>query len=391
MFSSVLQTESFSRLFVDGSPGDPYFPELRRYYAVVPLQDIPDDWADWLDVNARDATDKGKVPNAIRETLNDRPEWFAAFNRGLTLVAKQVEYDNKTRELTVRFDDRRYHGVMDGGHTLKAILDSREGSGDSEQVGHCNVEIFTGLDEEEIPAVVEARNTSKQVASKSLTNLQGRFEGLKEAVYPFADEISWFENDDGNMDVREVIGILTAIDPSHGDTLPVIAYSGKEQCLKLFREKNEQYQKLYGIAPEALRIWDAIQYYLPDQYNKKGPEPGTGGKFGRLTGVTQSQRKPKRLPFIDKFTEYSTPNGYLYPVLSAFRAMLVERDGRWEWGNGIDPIQFIKEGKAADIFIASVRESINAYRNPNRTGKDSQTWNAAYMKARIMYLESASR
>ncbi len=383
----VLPIKSFARLFVEQPSTDPSSAQLRRYYAVVPVKDIPLGWVDWLEVNAREATDKGKVPHAIRETLTDKPEWFAAFNRGLTVVAKQVEYDNKASELTLRFDDRRYHGVLDGGHTLKAILGSREETGDLPQAGYCNVEIFTGLDEDEIPAVVEARNTSKQVASKSLTNLQGRFEDLKDALGAFERKISWFENDEGDMDVRELIGILTALDPSHGSTPPVVAYSGKEQCLKLFREKTAAYEKLYGISRDALQIWDAIQFYLPGHYNQRGPEPGTSGKFGRLTGVTQSPKKPKELPFIDKSTEYNTPTGYIYPVLSAFRAMLVEENGQWTWGKGINPVQLIKDGVAADIFIGSVRHSIDTYRNPNRTGKDNQAWTSAFQAARIMYLE----
>ena len=389
MFTCTLPTKTFSRLYAEQPSGTASSIELRRYYAVVPVRSIPKELVGWLEVNAREATDKGKVPHAIRETLTDKPEWFAAFNRGLTVVAKQVEYDNKVQTLTLKFDDKLYHGVLDGGHTLKAILDAREGLEGEEQQGYCNVEIFTGLAEEEIPAVVEARNTSKQVASKSLTNLQGMFDPLKQALgQSFTQKISWFENDDGDIDVREVIAILTALDPDFGPTPPVVAYSGKEQCLKLFRQRSDAYAKLYGIARDALMMWDAIQYYLPGQYNQKGPEPGVSGKFGRLTKVSQSPMKPKHLPFIDKSTEYFTPTGYLYPVLSAFRAMLVKEHGMWAWGKGIDPIRLIREeGAAADIFIRSVRESINNYRNPNRTGKDSQAWTSAYQAARIMYLE----
>ena len=237
MYNCVLPTKSFSRLFAEQPVGSESTPQLRRYYAVVPVKDIPFEWANWLEVNAREATDKGKVPHAIRETLTDKPEWFAAFNRGLTVVAKQVHYDNKTLNLTLRFDDPLYHGLLDGGHTLKAILDAREDLGDSQQVGLCNVEVFTGLAEDEIPAVVEARNTSKQVASKSLTNLQGMFDDLKHAVGPsFAKEISWFENDDGDMDVRELIGILTALDPSHGSTPPIVAYGKSQPLMGSFTE-----------------------------------------------------------------------------------------------------------------------------------------------------------
>ena len=86
-------------------------------------------------------------------------------------------------------------------------------------------------------------------------------------------------------------------------------------------------------------------------------------------------------------TEYDIPTGYIYPILSSFRAMLVEENGKWTWGKGVDPIQLIKDGIAANIFISSVRESINNHHNPNRTGKDGQAWTSAYQAARIHYLE----
>lgn len=374
---------SLSRLYVSPDKGP-----LRRYYGVVLTSDIPQDWLQWLDVNARSYSVKGKVPNAIRYTLNEKAEWFSEYNRGITIVASNIKWDNKSNLLTVEFDDPKYHGVLDGGHTLSAILDNRENS--DEQTGLCNLEIFTNLDETEIPDVVEARNTSKQVASQSLLNLEGSFDSLKKALGSKASLISWRENEEAEFDVREVIGILTALDATSftGNNHPIPAYSGKEACLKRFDERKDDYRKLYQIAGDALEIWDAVQYWLPSQYNVKGPEPGAQGKFGRLTGVkTLKGKKPKSLPFIGKTTEYDIPTGYIYPILSSFRAMLEENNGRWVWGKGVDPIQLIEDGVAADIFISSVRESINSHRNPNRTGKDTQAWTSAYQAARIKYLE----
>ena len=207
-----------------------------------------------------------------------------------------------------------------------------------------------------------------------------------------AKRISWRENEEeGEFDVREVIGILTALDASsypHGSSIhPITAYSGKEACLKRFKESRSVYEKLYGIASDALEMWDWIQYYLPGQYNDKGPEPGTSGKFGGLTGIKTLPNKPKKLPFARKTTEYDTPSGYIYPVIGSFRAMLEEKNGIWTWGKGINPLKLIQDGVAADIFINSVRVSIGVHRNPNRTGKDSQAWTSAYQQARIAYLE----
>lgn len=387
MYRCVLSTKSFSRLFASDNKG-----KLRRYYCVVPLSEIPRDWSDWLEVNARESSARGRVPNAIRSTLTDKPEWFAEYNRGLTIVASTVEWDNKTNRLTLAFDDRNYHGVLDGGHTLRAILDDRDESGQNPESSYCNIEIFTDLDEGEIPGVVEARNTSKQVASKSLLNLEGSFDDLKSALGPQrADLINWKENEEHVFDVRELISILTALDADSytNNAHPIIAYSGKEACLKRFASEDHKpsYEKLYDIANDALEIWDGIQYWLPGHYNDKGPEPGTTGKFGRLKGVKWTPKKRKDLPFIQKSTEYDIPTGYIYPILSSFRSMLVEENGKWTWGKGVDPSQLIKDGIAANIFISSVRESINNHHNPNRTGKDGQAWTSAYQAARIHYLE----
>ena len=387
MYKCALEARSFSRLHIDPPPGSPPKSALRRYYAVVPIEDIPEKWEDWLEVNARDTSDKGKVPKAIRTTLSEKPEWFAAYNRGLTVVASQINWDNKNNTLTLRFDKPEYHGVLDGGHTLRAIIDERSRLEGDALEGYCNIEIFTGLDESEIPSVVEARNTSKQVASKSLMNLDGSFEGLKKAIGETANLIAWKENEDGQFDVREVVGILTALDPTaaSGGTQPIRAYSGKEACLKRFRDNPATFVNLFEIASDALEMWDWIQYHLPGHYNER-----VSGKFGALTGVQYTPKKPKELPFIGKTTDYHTPTGYIYPVLSAFRAMLVGReDGKWVWGQGISPIELIKAGTAADIFIASVRESINNYRNANRTGKDSQAWTSAYQAALILHLQHA--
>ena len=388
MYTCTLFPETFSRLFAQPATNNGG-QDLRRYYAVVPVEQIPNHWAGWLEVNARDSSDKGKVPKAIRQTLNEKPEWFATYNRGLTIVASKIDFDNKKKVLTLGFDDHEFHGVLDGGHTLRAILDER--SDESEQEGYCNLEIFTGLENGEIPGVVEARNTSKQVASKSLLNLEGAFENLKNAIGKEKEAlIIWKENEEGQLDVRELIGILTALDPStlEESTQPVMAYSGKESCLKRFREKNALYQKLYGIAGDALEIWDAIQYWMPVHYNKKGVSPGSSGRFGGLKGVKQTpKKKPKELPFIKKTTDLNIPTGYIYPILSAFRAMLVESKGGWIWGKNINPIEMIENGVAAEIFRDSVRHSHSNYRNPNRTGKDAQAWTSAYQAARIKYLE----
>ncbi len=98
---------------------------IHTYTCIVPVGEIPEAFTDWLEVNARESSLSGRVPKAIRQTLDEEPEHFVAFNRGLAIVAATVIYNNKANEVNITFEDQALHGVLDGGHTLAVILDQR--------------------------------------------------------------------------------------------------------------------------------------------------------------------------------------------------------------------------------------------------------------------------
>ncbi len=358
---------------------------IRTYNAVVPVRAIPEAFLEWMGVNAREPSLGGRVPKAIRDTLDNKPDWFVAYNRGLALLAAEVNYDNKNQQMTVVFDDKTQHGVFDGGHTLKVILDRRaDGQADEGDEAHCRLEIMTGVPPDVITEVVEARNTSRQVASKSLLNLDGRFKPLKATLGPTLTKlISWKENEDAPIDVREVIALLTALDRTHYDDTrhPMVAYSGREACLKHFEASTECYAKLYPVARDILKLWQEIQATVPGQYNAN-----EGGRFGRLKGC-EPLRHERELPVLGSSTEYSFPNGYLYPIVAAFRSMLVETSGVYNWGKGLDPCNLVRSGLAAKIFSGPIVNSIRDYHNPNKTGKDTNVWALAYQLAENYYLK----
>lgn len=361
---------------------------IRTYNAVVPVDAIPNQFEDWLGVNAREASLSGRVPREIRATLDEDPNVFVAFNRGLAVIAKEVTYDNQTHEITLFFEDTEEHGVLDGGHTLKVLLERRrsqaDDANDNSNVPHCRLEIMTGVPQDMITPLVEARNTSRQVASKSLMNLGGKFEDLKKALGPsIADVVSWRENEDGQVDVREVIALLTALDATHYDDIhhPIFAYTGKESCLKHFEASPDCYEKLYPVARDIVSLWDEIQAVVPDQYNKE-----EAGRFGGLKAC-EPLKSPRRLPIRGGQTHHPFPSGYLYPLVAAFRAMIEQQnDGTYTWGKKIDPIKLVNDGLAGRIFSGAIVPSAKTYRNPNRTGKDTAVWGLAYQMAENYFL-----
>ena len=363
---------------------------IKTYNCIVPVTEIPDEFLNWMEVNAREPSLTGHVPNAIRRTLNESPDYFVAYNRGLAILADSVDYDNQTRLLNLVFKDKERHGIFDGGHTLKVILDemnnesSENGDGDQPQA-FCRIEILTGVPEEMITSIVDARNTSKQVASKSLYDLEGSFDELKTVLgKDISKLISWHENEEGPIDVRDLIALLTTFDKiGYSDVNhPLIAYSSKEACLKRFHSDPNSYKKIYPVAKDILKIWEMIQLCVPDQYNREREQQG---RFGKLTGC-KLLKKPRELAVLETTTMYEFPNGYVYPIVAAFRSMLIENDGVYSWGKGVNPSKLVKEGLAAKIFNASIVNSIKTVHNPNRTGKDSNVWGFAYQIAENNYL-----
>lgn len=361
----------------------------RDYFAIVNVDDLPDLSA-WRRINVRDPKMTGAVPNKIRDSIRDNPTLFAFLNRGIVVSVESVQFDNKTNKLTLGLRDQELHGLLDGGHTYNIALDEREAL---EEPQFIKLEVLEGFKSEDIPQLVDARNTSNQVRDQSLMNLGGEFDKLKKALAKekYADQIAYKEFEvmaDGEpkpIDVRDVIAILTAFDRDNFDdkTHPINAYRSKAACLQHFKDHSKSYQKIYPIAPDILELYDLIQLHLPDLYNKV-----RGGKFGHLTGVTTYKGKHKaKLDFINVHSKYGVPSGFTYPILGGFRALLEEKGGRYVWGKGLDPKALLKNGLGETLADTIGNFALDA-RNPSKTGKSPLVWQACYQAARVEFLEA---
>jgi AIPR protein len=361
----------------------------RDYFAMVEIGKLPD-LSGWRKINVRDPKLTGAVPEAIRASVRDNQDLFAFMNRGIVLSVESVQFDNKTNQLTLGFRDPVLHGLLDGGHTYNIVMEEKDAL---EFPQYVRVEVLEGFKPEDIPHLVDARNTSNQVRDQSLMNLSGEFDKLKKALSraPYADLIAYKEyetlpNDEPKpIDVRDVIAILTAFEREHFDdkSHPINAYRSKAACLQHFKENSKSYQKIYPIAADILELYDLIQLQLPDLYNRV-----RGGKFGHLTGVTTYKGKHKaHLYFINKDSKYGVPAGFTYPVLGGFRALLEEKGGRYIWGKELDPRKLLADGLGETLADTIGNFALDA-RNPSKTGKSPLVWQACYQAVRVQYLET---
>ena len=78
--------------------------------------------------------------------------------------------------------------------------------------------------------------------------------------------------------------------------------------------------------------------------------------------------------------QYKIPDGLLYPAVAAFRSLLAfnESTGKYEWNNGIDPIE-VWDACKVDLANKIMNFAASIGDNPNAVGKDSNIWDLAYM------------
>jgi hypothetical protein len=349
--------------------------QMNRKEMVVSLDQYPFGFC--LGPNPRRPDLTSRVSKKIEETLKENGVNFHLLNRGITIVAKSLEYDNKTDRVRLGLheneEEERYYGILDGGNTNERINKWREEVGDAENAKEelgkrfVNVQVLipridgdappTGPMEDLMNDIKEARNTSVQVKQKSLADARQHFELLKTVLgkESYFEHISWREGDRGSVDALDIIILLMIYYPRFSDVAPgrepSNAYGHKERCLDAyleFADKNcEEFAQWIEIVPRIIEFYDKLQCTFPASY---------GGRFGGIKevricdekrferGASKKYRKtPAKSQFFGNDMTYDYPRGWLFPVFAAFRILVgPEKDGTgilWKR----DPVRFWKD------------------------------------------------
>lgn len=164
---------------------------------------------------------------------------------------------------------------------------------------------------------------------------------------------------------------------------PIQSYTGKAASLNKFlkmsplgvKEEDPEYrnaviEKLTKIIPDIFKLWDDIEV----NFAKVSKE--LNRRYGSKPYSNYGKDNVKKISmFSNVEMDYTVPKGIMYPVVGAFRALVCERDGQYDWT--ISPFNVWDEKK--EQIVTSVLESSAQFGNsPDKLGKSTLLWDSLY-------------
>ena len=225
--------------------------------------------------NARNADSSAKPAKAMLATLKSEPEQFIYYNNGIMLVvdslrARRVEGGdfevrlgyNEPNEDT---EDFLGHGVLNGGHTYRALMHALHGEHKRGEKypkiskAFVQVTVAVGIDEESVASISRARNLSKAVPDYALKNLEGDWQKIgdylpskyrKNVVFK-PNEFEANPEDAPQYTVVDLVQRLALFNNKLFDfrkeSHPISAYTGKGSLIRKWN--NDDYAPYFSSPP----------------------------------------------------------------------------------------------------------------------------------------------
>lgn len=359
-----------------------------------------------LEINPRTQKETSAPSKAMRETLKNAQDMFIFRNRGMTFMAYDATWDNKTNELIITFKidtspEGETNGLADGAHTYEVIKDFVEEVDEAERkdiTAEVRLDIMIGFEErpEEVMEIVEARNTSTQVKDESLLNSKGVFDPLKEALKgaSYANDIAYYENqriDETDVDsgyrtikITSVISYLMCFDVttfSENDH-PTQAYSSKRKPLAWYEQKLKDDRPnliaLLALTKDILDLRDYIESQIPRVWNR------ISGRYADQKGVRKLNNEIE-LDFSNYTVDYDVPGGHVYPILAAFRALVVKDGNVYKFRR--QPKELFDKMNTQNMKSLLYKLRGAKDQDPQTMGKNSDLYDSCYGTLRGYYYE----
>jgi len=362
--------------------------QLRQIWSLtVPVKNLPRGLP--YGPNARNADLSAKPVKAMLKTLQTEPEQFIFYNNGIMLVvdslkSKRVEGGDFEVEIIYHessndTEDFLGHGVLNGGHTYKAINHALYGEHHSRE-SYSNVAcacvqltVAVGIQEESVGSISRARNLSKSVPDYALKNLEGDWSQLEKSLPPeYRKNVIFKPNEfEDESDIApqytvvELVQRLALINnflfDFKKDVHPIATYGGKGALASKW--KNENYEHILQLLPDVLWLEEKVM----DMHQALNGKSANGKKIV-ISKVSGCSNKPCTLITGKEYSLTVAPP-FVLPIIAAFRLLI--KDGKW-----IKPKEELWE-----LYGPLLVEKLwDTYKNEGRSsaasfGRSKSTWN----------------
>jgi hypothetical protein len=311
------------------------------------------------------------VHKAIRDTLTDVPEIFSVLNSGIVIVAREIEIDEKTKEIKL------YRPSIINGSQTQGVLNDLSNAGrlPVPEV-HIKFEIIVTSDEDLIAETSIARNFQNDVMSISIAGRRKQFDELEAAFQKVLPHLKLRKSEselptDEIVDTEKLLQVITALIPnelwyrSGEDKNPnkVYTYSMKSRCLKEFQEVYKKAQdpsdSEYEKYTELYKFYLDMSPHAYELYNKWKTHQGFAGT-GLKNGIVRDQ--------CSAIVEIA--DGIIFPIISSFSAFTTKTRRGWRIvaPEFFDDSELIQTAKTLMIEVAE--------HNPQTMGKSKACYSA---------------
>jgi len=380
----------------------PVFESIKKYWLTVKATEFPSGIS--AAANAREPVGLNRmVYRDVKASLEGKeatPGSFDLMNKGITILALGVRLLDKDEQIYEVAVDDKEGGIVDGAHTAK-IIEKCNADGTTHPDQYVEVFIRTGVEDGLITDIARGLNTGMQVAPKSIYNIDGVFDWLKAEVKgkPYQDMISWRESDSADYDVRDLISVLEMFNifdfPNDGGKHPISAYEKWSIPLEKFakdyeetngkRLQNSKYYRLRPLLNDALALYDHIRHDFRESHNE------AGGRAGKMN-IVEEAPKGRRLdfPFAQlPPSEYRLTKGAAYPMLAAFRNMVIlDASGNATWQGGFKAVLRLWSEAMQELVEETYNATREIGRMPDQLGKNRKHWDNLHMKIQLRLLRA---
>lgn len=363
--TSVIVRAQIARRFPSPKDSTPEFAPVETYVLRVKAAEMPDGIPD--DANPREPNLNRQVYRKVRASLmgQEGTGSFHLKHGGIVVIADRVE---KLEDESYRlwFDRTAKQGVANGNHSYRLILDSQASGIPDQQF--VEMKVHVNVPPAAVADLADGLNTSMQVREESLADLRNQFEWLKEALGQHVNghrAVAWHEGDDGEYDVREVIALLMALDPTRYPLEDPIGientYARISSTFKSYLIHPEAVQKFSGIALQAMELYEYIRMSALDVWNE------AGGRF--RSNKLADNGKFKFMFILDKAGHPSAADVRLakaaaMPCVAAFRALVEVNEQQAMWRYEFSEVMAMWDKHGAEL-LREVHDAVVRQHNGN--------------------------